>query len=331
MAVPLPIVADPADVPRDLVTWLQATLGFWWQPVAIVVVLLFAPLVWWVVRIVIDRVVQNIVSGVKRKASVADTEALHRSPLYHVRIVQRTKAMGGVLRTVAAWIIVIVTIILILSLVGVEGSALITAAGLFAAALGIGAQNVVKDVLTGLLMVLEDQLGIGDVVDMGLATGVVEQVGIRVTQVRDVNGTLWYVRNGEVNRVGNMSQGWARVIVDLGVPYESDVDAAQERILRTARELAAEPKWATRVLDEPELWGIESVSTDVIVVRVTMKVRTASRDDVARELRARLARDLKAAGIPLPSLEQVVLEGIEGAASVAGSRPPRTAELPRQD
>jgi len=189
----------------------------------------------------------------------------------------------------------------------------------------------VKDVLTGLLMVLEDQLGIGDIVDLGLATGVVEQVGIRVTQVRDVNGTLWYVRNGEVNRVGNMSQGWARVIVDLGVPYASDVDAAQERILRTARELAAEPKWATRVLDEPELWGIESVSADVIVVRVTMKVRTASRDDVARELRSRLARDLKAAGIPLPSLEQVVLEGIDGAASVAGSRPPRTAELPRQD
>ena len=101
-------------------------------------------------------------------------------------------------------------------------------------------------------------------------------------------------------------------------------------VTEATRDLATEPKWATRVLDEPELWGIESVSADVIVVRVTMKVRSASRDDVARELRARLARDLKAAGIPLPSLEQVVLEGIEGAASVTGSRPPRTAELPRQ-
>ncbi|QCR19041.1 mechanosensitive ion channel family protein [Agrococcus sp. SGAir0287] len=319
------------DTSGTLLGALNAALPFWGPIIAIAAVLLLAPIVWWIVRTIIDRVVQNIVSGAKRKASVADTEALQRSPLYHVRIVQRTKAMGGVLRTVAAWLIVIVTLITVLSLVGISGSALITAAGLFAAALGIGAQNVVKDVLTGLLMVLEDQLGIGDIVDLGMATGVVEQVGIRVTQVRDVNGTLWYVRNGEVNRVGNMSQGWARVVVDLGIPYEADVDGAQERILATARALAAEPKWATRVIGEPELWGIESVSDDVIVVRVTMKVRTQSRDDVARELRARLARDLRAAGIPLPSLAQVVLEGMEGAASVSGARPPRTAEVPRQD
>lgn len=310
---------------------LNAALPIWGPIIAIAAVLLLAPITWWIVRTVIDRVVQNIVSGAKRKASVADTEALQRSPLYHVRIVQRTKAMGGVLRTVAAWIIVLVTIIMVLSLVGISGSALITAAGLFAAALGIGAQNVVKDVLTGLLMVLEDQLGIGDIVDLGMATGVVEQVGIRVTQVRDVNGTLWYVRNGEVNRVGNMSQGWARVVVDLGIPYEADVDDAQRRILQTARALAEEPKWVSRIIGDPELWGIESVSADVIVVRLTMKVRTQSRDDVARELRARLTHDLKAAGIPLPSLAQVVLEGMEGAASVSGARPPRTAELPRQD
>lgn len=311
--------------------WLRAALGWWFQPVAILAILLLAPIVWWIVRSAIDRVVKNVVTGAKRKASVTDTEALQRSPLYHVRIVQRTKAMGGVLRTVAAWVIVIVTVIAILSLLGISGSALITAAGLFAAALGIGAQNIVKDVLTGLLMVLEDQLGIGDIVDLGMATGVVEQVGIRVTQVRDVNGTLWYVRNGEVNRVGNMSQGWARVVVDLGIPYEADVDDAQRRILQVARDLAEEPKWTSRVIGEPELWGIESVSEDVIVVRVTMKVRTQSRDDVARELRARLTRDLKAAGIALPSLAQVVLEGMEGAASVSGARPPRTAELPRQD
>lgn len=319
------------DGTAGLLGWLQSTLPLWGPIIAIAVVLLLAPVVWWIVRTIIDRVVQNVVSGAKRKASVADTEALQRSPLYHVRIVQRTKAMGGVLRTVAAWVIVLVTIIAVLSLLGVSGSALITAAGLFAAALGIGAQNVVKDVLTGLLMVLEDQLGIGDIVDLGMATGVVEQVGIRVTQVRDVNGTLWYVRNGEVNRVGNMSQGWARVVVDLGIPYEADVDDAQRRILQVARDLAEEPKWTSRVIGDPELWGIESVSADVIVVRVTMKVRTQSRDDVARELRARLTHDLRAAGIPLPSLAQVVLEGMEGAASVSGARPPRTAELPRQD
>ncbi len=108
--------------------------------------------------------------------------------------------------------------------------ALITAA--LGAGLGFGAQNVVKDVLNGLFIVAEDQLGVGDVVDTGFATGVVEWVDIRTTQIRDVNGTLWYVRNGEIIRVGNMSQGWARVIIDLAVPYETDVDAVQDRILR---------------------------------------------------------------------------------------------------
>lgn len=310
--------------------WLESLLGGWWRLVAIVLVLVLAPLAYWLLRFIIGRVVRNIVSGVKRRAGAADTVALHRSPLYHVRIVQRTQAIGGLLRTVAAWAVSIVAVIIMLTVLGVSGTALITATGLFAAALGIGAQNLVKDVVNGVLMVFEDQLGIGDIVDLGEATGVVEQVGIRVTEVRDVNGTLWYVRNGEVTRVGNMSQGWARVIVDLGIPYASDVDEAQRVALQIAQDLAAEPKWATRVLDEPELWGIESVSADAIVVRVTMKARTASRDDVARELRARLLAGLRAKGFELPSLEQVVLEGYEGAASVTGSRPPSTAEVPKQ-
>ena len=118
---------------------------------------------------------------------------------------------------------------------------LITAA--VGAGLGFGAQNIVKDVLNGLLMVGEDQLGVGDVVDLGPATGVVESVGIRITQVRDVNGTLWFVRNGEILRVGNLSQGWARVIIDLSVPYDSDVEAVQARMLDTAIEMRDETKW----------------------------------------------------------------------------------------
>lgn len=310
--------------------WLTGLLGPWAAPVGIVAVLVLAPVAYWVLSFVIRQIVRNVVSGAKRRVRVADTEALHRSPLYQVRIVQRTKAIGGVLRTIAGWALSIAVLILVLSMLGVDSSALITAAGLFAAAVGIGAQHVVKDALNGLFIVFEDQLGIGDVVDLGEATGVVESVGIRVTEVRDVNGTLWYVRNGEIARVGNMSQGWARVIVDLGVPYDSDVDAAQRTILEIARDLAHDAKWESRIVEDPELWGIESVSKDAIVVRVVVKVRSAARDDVARELRRRLHAGLRAADIQLPSLTNVVLEGFEGAASVTGARPPRTAELPRQ-
>src|SRR5690606_10611373 len=105
------------------------------------------------------------------------------------------------------------------------------------AGLGFGAQNIVKDVLNGFFMVIEDQLGVGDVVDLGPATGVVESVGIRITDIRDVNGTLWHVRNGEIVRVGNLSQGWARAIIDLAVPYDTDTDEAQQLILTTALDM----------------------------------------------------------------------------------------------
>ena len=130
------------------------------------------------------------------------------------------------LNNVVSVVVVIVALLLIVTAIdtNIIGSfALITAA--LGAGLGFGAQNIVKDVLNGLFMVAEDQLGVGDVVDLGEANGVVEAVGIRITQVRDVNGTLWFVRNGEIMRVGNKSQGWARVIIDLPAPYDSDVDA----------------------------------------------------------------------------------------------------------
>ncbi len=119
-----------------------------------------------------------------------------------------------------------------------------------------------KDVLNGLFMVVEDQLGVGDVVDLGPATGIVEEVQIRITKVRDVNGTLWFVRNGEILRVGNMSQGWARVILDLAVPYDADVDAVEAEMLRTAVEMSQSGKWRSRVLEKPEIWGLESISDE---------------------------------------------------------------------
>jgi small conductance mechanosensitive channel len=173
-------------------------------------------------------------------------------------------------------------------------------------------------------MVSEDQLGVGDVVDLGFATGVVEGVGIRITQVRDVNGTLWFVRNGEILRVGNMSQGWARVIIDLAVPYEADVDAVQDRILLTAVDMASNTKWKPRILEKPEIWGIESISSEAVIVRLVVKTASASKDDVARELRSRLKRALDEMGVRLPALNSIILTGYDGATSVKGARPPKT-------
>ena len=283
----------------------------------------------WLLRVLIRRVVRQIVSGVKKNQNVSDTQALVASPLTAVRIVQRTRTLGSVLTNVVNVAIGIVGIVLIFGVVapGAASSlALLTAA--LGAGLGFGAQNIVKDVLNGLFMVMEDQLGVGDVVDLGPATGVVEAVGIRVTLVRDVNGVLWFVRNGEIVRVGNMSQGWSRVIIDLAVPYDTDIEAVKEIMMEAATALATSSAWRSRILDKPEIWGLESISDSAMVVRIVMKTRTTAKDDVSRELRARLKSAVDEMGVQLPSLSAVVLSGFDSAGSVAGAKPPRTRPTP---
>ena len=261
-----------------------------------------------VLHFVIRRVVDRIVTGVKRRQNVIDTQLLISSPLAAARVVQRTRTLGSVLGNLVTVVIVVVALLLIITKIdaNILGSfAIITAA--LGAGLGFGAQNIVKDVLNGLFMVAEDQLGVGDVVDLGPATGVVESVGIRVTQIRSVDGTLWFVRNGEILRVGNHSQGWARVIIDLAVPYSSDVEAVQEGMLGAAVEMSESSEWSSRILEKPEIWGIESISAEALVMRLVVKTRTAVKEDVARELRLRLKRALDILGVSLPPLNSIVV------------------------
>jgi len=323
----------PTDTPLN--TQTLTGIGAWWAEnwdeilgklIAVVVIVAVALLIRWILHFVIERVVNRIVSGVKRKQDVTDTQALQASPLATVRFVQRTRTLGSVLTNIVNVTLFIVVTLMIVATINAEvlGSfALLSAA--IGAGLGFGAQNIVKDALNGLFMVVEDQLGVGDIVDLGPATGIVEAVRIRITTVRDVNGTLWFVRNGEILRVGNLSQGWARVIIDLAVPYEADIDEVEAQLLKTATELAQTPKWRTRIVEKPEVWGLESVSDEAMIIRVVMKVRPAAKDDVARELRVRLKQAMDAMEIKMPSLSSVVLTGLEGVTRVKGARPPKTS------
>jgi small-conductance mechanosensitive channel len=272
-------------------------------PLRILTIIVVAAIIRLVLQLVIRRVVNRVISGVKKKQNVEDTAALQASPVAAMRIVQRTRAFGGVLSSTVTTVVVLVSLVLIVSAIDPNATgafSLITAA--LGAGLGFGAQNVVRDVLNGLFIVAEDQLGVGDVVDLGQATGVVEAVGIRVTTVRDVNGTLWYVRNGEILRVGNMSQGWARVILDLALPYDADIETVKERMLQTGIEMRTDGKWKRLMMEQPEIWGIESISADSIVLRLVVKTRTGAKDEVARELRARVKRTLDSLGIRIPAV-----------------------------
>ena len=295
--------------------FLAGPLG---TPLRVLLILVVAFVIRVILQFVIRRVVNRVVNGAKR---IQNRDEAGDSPIAAVRIVQRTKALGGVLSSAITTLTVIVAIVLVIATISPAASgafSLITAA--LGAGLGFGAQNIVKDVLNGLAMVGEDQLGVGDVVDTGFATGVVEQVGIRITQVRDVNGTLWYVRNGEILRLGNLSQGWARVIIDLAVPYDADIEAVQNAMLETATAMQQDARWKPVILERPEVWGIESISAEAIVIRLVVKTRAGGKDDVARELRARLKKALDALGVKLPALNSIQLSTFE-----RGIPKPRTA------
>jgi moderate conductance mechanosensitive channel len=291
--------------------WAVAVLSFienfdWLaRAIAIFLVGLFA--LWGVSR-VIDRVVDRVVSDVKVHHGAEDTKALEASPVEAMRQVQRARTLGTVLNAFAKWTIWIIVVIMVLTEFGVAVTPLIASVGILGAALGFGAQSLVKDVLNGLFMVFEDQLGVGDIVTLGEITGVVERVGIRVTEIRDANGTLWFIRNGEVLQVGNFSQDWARIILDVPVPYTLDVDEAQEALLAAAKEFAAEPEWRRKVLEDPEMWGIESISHEALMVRLTVKVRAGEQFVLKRALHRYVKSALDRRGIDIPALNRMVVE-----------------------
>jgi small conductance mechanosensitive channel len=183
--------------------WLQGAWQDWSTLIRIVLIVLGAIILRAILLLSVKRIVKGIASGVKKTvAANGKTISVAVDPK---RLALRATTLGSVLSNFITWSIYIISGTMLLSELGVAVGALIAGAGILGAALGFGAQNIVRDLLSGLFIVFEDQYGIGDSVDLGEASGVVENVGLRITQVRDSKGTLWYVRNGEILRVGNSS------------------------------------------------------------------------------------------------------------------------------
>jgi small-conductance mechanosensitive channel len=215
---------------------------------------------------------------------------------------QRARTIGSVLRSGTTFVVYGVAVTLVLGELGINLGPIIASAGILGIALGFGAQNLVKDFLSGMFMMVEDQYGVGDVVDFGEATGTVEAVGLRVTTLRDAKGTVWYVRNGEVLRVGNSSQGYSVAVVDLPIGHHADITTTTELAGRTAAELTAEGSTlAPEVLEPPEVLGIESISSDGVTLRITAKVRAGRQWVVQRALLAGIKAAFAEAGVPPPS------------------------------
>ncbi|MGJ7907073.1 mechanosensitive ion channel family protein [Actinopolyspora sp. H202] len=213
---------------------------------------------------------------------------------------QRARTLGSVLKSVVSFVVFVFAGFYVLRQFGVDLAPLIASAGIVGVALGFGAQNLVRDFLSGMFMMIEDQYGVGDWVDLGEAGGTVETVGLRVTTLRDINGTVWYVRNGEILRVGNSSQGYAVAVVDLPVAHSSDVARAQEVAQSVAASAAQREPLSKDVLEKPEMLGINQITSDTITLRLTAKVRPGQQWAVQRLLRAEIKRAYDEADIKPP-------------------------------
>lgn len=272
--------------------------------VAAVLVVAFAMnrLARWMVRRLVRSLQQQQVQ--QRLASIrAKTPRALRStePLPSLRRSQRADAIGALVRNLSSVVIWLVASAWILQILGVQLGPLVAGAGFVGLAIAISAQQMVTDFLAGIAMLLEDEYGVGDVIDVGPATGEVERVGLRTTQLRAVDGTVWHVRNGEIDRVGNLSRDWRRVLLDVEVARGADLPLATRTVEHAAQELSQDEQWRPWLLDEPKIWGVEGLGPASATIRLGLKTRPSKRDEVARELRARVDEAIEQAGIRPPS------------------------------
>ncbi len=230
---------------------------------------------------------------------------------------QRVETIASVLRnvvTVAVWSI---AGLVVLGELGLDLAPLLAGAGVLGVVIGFGAQQVVRDYLAGVFVLLEDQYRVGDTVDLGVATGVVEWVSLRVTRIRDVEGVVWWVPNGQPGQVGNQTQEWSRAMLDIDVAYDTDVARATEILEDVAGGLRTDEAWSAVILDDPEVWGVERLGADSVVLRLVVKTRPAQQWRVARELRIRIKAAFDDAGIEIPFPQRTVT--LRGPDAIGGS------------
>lgn len=298
----------------------------------------------WVVAVIVNRVVRLLIKRIAIRVEVvaagsriqwvreSTPPGLLASGEVGLRSAMRAKTMSTVLRSLASAIVYGLAFFYTLSALGLRVGPLVAGAGVVGVALGFGAQSLVRDFLSGMFMLAEDQFGVGDVIDVASAVtgaagvvGTVERVTLRSTRLRDVHGTVWHIPNGEIRRVGNLSQGWARALLDIPLPFDVDVDATTELISQLAAEVCHRPEFEHDILGEPEMWGVERIDHEGVVVRLVIKTRPGEQWRIMRALRGALKHLFDEHGIAFQLPTLLVREAPVADAKLPGTdgEPPR--------
>src|SRR5579875_253352 len=289
-------------------------------PVTVALRLAFVVLLAFAIRFLVHRIIRRITerAGSSNGGNVSNGNGHAHSLLPErtgERRLQRSQALRTILGNVSSIVIFGIAGITILGDLGINLAPILASAGVLGVALGFGAQNLVGDFLAGVAILLEDQYGVGDVINVGTTTGTVEAVGLRVTRLRDVNGVVWHIRNGSLQQVGNQSQGWARAVIDFPVPYNQDMSEIREIMTEVATDMWQQPQWHNVILEEPKVWGVQSVSSSEAVWRLVAMTTPPRQYEVERALREQIKVELDSRGIATaPTV--LTLTGADAAAPV---------------
>lgn len=307
------LLVQSCDPENAVCTWVRGQTGNDWlaglaggivAPLTkAAIILLVTAVVAFVVRRFVRRLGRRMATsggpgGMVERAAQRTTGA--GPTLADPRRERRVESLSQVVVSITTVLVWTIGIMIALGAFDINLGPLIASAGVVGIAVGFGAQSLVEDFLSGLFMLAEDQFGIGDVIDVGDASGVVESVSLRTTSMRAVDGTLWHVTNGEIRRVGNMSQDWARAVLDIGVAYGASIDDARAVITGVAEDMAVDPDYDQVVLEPPDIQGVQDLSADAVVIRVAVKTLPGEQWGVARELRRRIKHALDDADIAIP-------------------------------
>ena len=281
--------------------WL-ANSSYWiiTKPLRIIGIILAALLIRWLLHRSIKRLTNSTtrasMPALLKPLKERNARTAEEGQYIPERRRQRAEAIGSVLGSFVTAVVFTMAALLVFGELGFNLGPLLASAGIVGVALGFGAQSLVKDLIAGLFMLLEDQYGVGDTVDLGEAIGVVETVGLRITTIRDMRGVLWYIRNGEIVRVGNKSQGWALVVIDIPIGFINSEEAIG--VLKSAAEtVAASPDHETEFIEPPDVVGVEQLTVDGAVIRTIAKTTADAQAVVQRELRRALTEALDLAGL----------------------------------
>lgn len=275
------------------------------RPLAILGVLAGGWVLRWVVRRLVVRAVRRVLAVaplLPGQTTFADpradvVETLRQPSAEEARRETRARAVSIAISSSLAGLVWVMVLIAVCGIVGLDLGPVIASAGLAGVALAFGAQSLVQDLLGGLFILLEDHFGIGDEVDLGDARGVVERISLRETVVRGLDGTVWHVRNGEIERVGNHSQVWSAAVIDVEVAHGTDVPAACALMVEAARAVAATAPWRDQVIGSPEALGVEELSGDGITLRLLVRTLAGGHFTVQRAVRERVAAAFGDAGV----------------------------------